>query len=114
MGDIEFGEVGELELARPPEKLPPDLDAARRVQAMGQVGSDDLRIFLREETLREMVIYSKTSTSHELGGVMVGDFFEHRGRPWIEIAGYIRASHYVNTSASFKFTVESWGAITRE
>ena len=114
MGEIEFGEVGDLELAQPPERILPTLDPTRRVQPMGDIAGDDLHIFLREETLREMVIYSKSSATHELGGVMIGDFYRHRGIHWIEIAGYVKAAHYVNTSASFKFTVESWSAITRE
>lgn len=114
MGDIDFGEVGDLVIAEPPEKAPPTLDPRRRVRPMGTIADDDLQIFLREETLREMVLYSKTSLSHELGGVMVGDFYRHRSRHWVEILGYIKASHYVNTAASFKFTVESWGAISRE
>ncbi len=114
MADIEFGEMGELELSQAPEKLIPTLDPARRVQAMGQIAADDVHIFLREETLREMVIYSKTSTSQELGGAMIGDFYRWKDVHWVEIAGYVKAAHYVNTSASFKFTVESWAQITRE
>jgi proteasome lid subunit RPN8/RPN11 len=114
MGDIEFGEIGELELAEPPERLLPNLDPKRRVEAMGTTAADDLHIFLRQETLREMVIYSKTEMSRELGGVMIGDFYKYGKTHWLEIAGYVPARHYVNTSASFKFTVESWAAITRE
>jgi proteasome lid subunit RPN8/RPN11 len=114
MADIELGEVGELQIAEPPEKLIPTQDKARRVQAMGTIKEDDLHVFLREETLREIVIYSKSNLNYELGGVMVGDHYRWKDRHWIEIAGYIPAQHYVNTSASFRFTVESWAGITRE
>jgi proteasome lid subunit RPN8/RPN11 len=114
MGDIDFGDVGELELTEPAEKLIPTKDAKRRVQPMGTIREDDLHIFLREETLRDIVVYSKTNLGFELGGVMIGDHFKYRGQHWIEIAGYIPAQHYVNTSASFRFTVESWAGITRE
>src|SRR5262245_14021921 len=114
MGELEFGEVGELEIADPPEKLLPTLDPKRRVRPMGEIAADDLHIFLREETLREIVIHSKSSTTHELGGGMVGDVYRHKDVHWVEIAGYVKAAHYVNSSASFKFTVDSWSAITRE
>jgi proteasome lid subunit RPN8/RPN11 len=114
MVDPAFGEVGELNIAEPPEKLIPSLDPARQVDAMGTVAGDDLQIFLREETLREIVLYTKSDLRHELGGVLPGSFYRHRGRLWIEIDGYIKAQQYVNTAASFKFTHDTWSAITRE
>ncbi|MBI2933313.1 MAG: Mov34/MPN/PAD-1 family protein [Planctomycetes bacterium] len=115
MPDIEVvGEVGELEIAEPPEKLIPTLDRSRRVEAMGTIQGDDLHIFLREETLREIVIYAKSNMSRELGGVLIGRFYRWDKKLWIEVAGYIKAQNYVNTAASFKFTHDSWSAITRE
>lgn len=114
MGDVDFLEVGDLQISEPEERLLPTLDPKRRVEPMGEIRADDVHVFLREETLREMVLYSRTSTSRELGGAMIGDFYRWRGVHWIEIAGYVKAQHYVNTSASFKFTVESWAQITRE
>ena len=102
MSDGELGELEELRLAEPAEKLIPTLDSARSVQPMGSVAGDDLHIFLREETLREIVLYAKSDLGHELGGVLPGSFYQHRGRLWVEIDGYIRAKSYVNTSASFK------------
>jgi proteasome lid subunit RPN8/RPN11 len=114
MSDAELGELEELSIAVPAEKLIPTLDSSRSVQSMGSVGGDDLQIFLREETLREIVLYAKSDLGHELGGVLPGSFYQYRGKLWIEIDGYIRAERYVNTSASFKFTHDTWSAITRE
>ena len=114
MSDAELGELEDLHIAVPSEKLIPTLDSTRTVQPMGSVGGDDLQIFLREETLREIVLYAKSDLGHELGGVLPGSFYQHRGRLWIEIDGYIKAEQYVNTSASFKFTHNTWSAITRE
>lgn len=114
MNDAELGEIEDLRVAEPAERLIPTLDPSRSVQPMGSVAGDDLHIFLREETLREIVLYAKSDLGHELGGVLPGSFYQHRGRLWIEIDGYIRAQRYVNTSASFKFTHDTWSAITRE
>jgi len=114
MGDVEVGVVGDLEVAKPPEKIIPTLASTRRVEPMGLVAGDDLQIFLREETLREIMIYAKSNVNRELGGVLAGSFFQWKEKLWIEIDGYIKAEHYVNTAASFKFTHDSWSAISRE
>ncbi|HEY3225884.1 MAG TPA: hypothetical protein VGK61_02670 [Planctomycetota bacterium] len=114
MEDASFGELEDLRIAEPSEKLIPTLDPNRTVQAMGTVSGDDLHIFLREETLREIVSYAKSDLGRELGGVLPGSFHQFRGRLWVGIDGYIRAQKYVNTAASFKFTHDSWSAISRE
>lgn len=114
MTDIEFIETGDLQIAVPLEKLIPTEDPSRRVEPMGTINGDDLQIFLREQTLREIVAYSKSDTSRELGGGLPGRFYQWRGRLWIEIQGYIRATGYQNTAASFKFTHDSFSAMQRE
>lgn len=115
MPDIEIvGEVGELEIARPPEKLLPTLDKARRVEPMGVIAGDDLHIFLREETLKEIWYHSNSRLDRELGGVLVGDWYSWKGQYWVEIAGFIKAQNYINTAASFTFTHDTWSSIHRE
>jgi proteasome lid subunit RPN8/RPN11 len=113
MSDAEI-EFGEVETAQPEERLIPTKDPSRRVQAMGTISQDDLHVFLREETLREIVIYSKTTTSYELGGVLIGSFYRHGTTHWIEIAGYVKAVRFKNTSASFTFTLDTQEQIQRE
>ncbi len=98
----------------PEDRLLPTLDPKRRVQAMGTIQQDDLHIFLREEILREIIIYSKSNTSRELGGVLIGDFYKWKSTYWIEIVGYVKAVRYENTSASFKFTLDTQEQIQRD
>ena len=114
MSDVDLGELGELSIAEPPEKVIPTLDRSLIVEPMGTILGDDLHIFLSQETLREIMVYAKSDVGHELGGVLPGSFYQHRGSLWIQIDGYIRAKSYVNTSASFKFTHDTWSAISRE
>ncbi len=115
MGDDEGIQVTSgLECVQPVEKLIPTADRDRRVEAKGVIQPDDLHIFLTEAILRDVVDWAKTDLDHELGGVFTGDVFAHRGRPFVEISGYIRARHYRSTAASFRFTHDSWSAITRE
>ncbi len=113
--DIDIvGEVGELEIAKPPEKIIPTLDKAHRVEPMGTIAGDDLHIFLREEILREIVLYAKSNVARELGGVLIGDFYAWKQNLWLDIVGYVKAQNYQNTAASFTFTHDAWSGITRE
>jgi len=103
-----------LEFAQPIEKLIPTADKSRVVEAKGTINPDDLHIFLSQNVLREVVAWSESDLNHELGGVFVGDLYSWKGMPYIEIAGYIKATHYENTAASFTFTHDCWSAISRE
>ena len=40
--------------------------------------------------------------------------FVYKGVNWVDIVGYVKAQHYENTAASFKFTHDSRSAISRE
>ncbi len=114
MSDIEFVETEELQIAVPEERLIPTEDRSKRVEPLGTIQGDDLHVFLREETLREIVAYAKSNVQRELGGALPGRFYQSRGRLWVEILGYIKAEHYENTAASFKFTHRAWEGMERE
>ncbi len=103
-----------LEYVKPEEKLIPTADKTKRVEAKGVIEPTDLHIFLTEAILTEVVAWSNTDLNHELGGVFVGDMYAYKGIHWVDIVGYIKARHYENTAASFKFTHDSWSAISRE
>jgi len=103
-----------LEYVQPAEKLIPTADKTKTVEAKGVIQPDDLHIFMNQEILREVVQWSESDLDHELGGVFVGDLYSYKGMPYLEIAGYVKAQHYENTAASFKFTHDAWSAITRE
>ncbi len=111
-GDIEI--TAELAYVEPVEKLIPTADRTRRVEPKGVIEPEDLHIFLDERILREVVDWSKSDLTREVGGVFVGDLFAWKGRSYLEIAGYVKARHSRGTSASFCFTHDAWSYITRE
>ena len=103
-----------LEYVQPAEKLIPTADKTKRVEAKGVIQPNDLHIFLTEKILSDVIAWSKTDLERELGGVFVGDMYVYKGVHWVDIVGYVKARHYQNTAASFKFTHDSWSAISRE
>lgn len=105
---------GGLEYIQPVERVIPTADASRKTEPMGTIGPEDLKIFLTREILKGVVEWSNSDLHHELGGVFIGELCSHRGVNWLDIQGYIRARHYEHTAASFRFTHDSWSAISRE
>lgn len=106
---------GELEQAEPEKGLRPDQDKHFAVAECGEVRSNDLPIFVDLDVLRDMEAHARTNTRVELGGVMLGkQLIDDKGDPFVVITDSLRANHYEATKGSFKFTHETWNAITRE
>src|SRR5262245_19744339 len=59
--------------------------------------------------------HALSDTAVELGGVLLGGHYEDEaGRPFVVVTDSLRARHYESTKGSFKFTHDTWSAITRE
>ncbi len=111
-GEIEFGRV---EHAAPKRALRPDEDQHYAVVACAEPGPDDLPIYVDLDVLADMEQHALSDTSVELGGVLLGGrHLDSGGRPFVVITECLRAAHYESTKGSFKFTHETWSAITRQ
>jgi proteasome lid subunit RPN8/RPN11 len=110
--DIEFSDV---ELVRPRRALRPDENRHFAVVAYGAPRAGDLPIFVDLDVLAEMEQHAHSDTGVELGGVLLGGWFvDCDGRPFVVITDSLRAQHYESTRGSFKFTHDTWSAITRQ
>lgn len=110
--DIQFGEV---EQAAPNRALRPDENRHFAVAAYGEPQDGELAIFVDLDVLADMEEHAFADTSVELGGVLLGGTYEDgQGRPFVVITESLRAAHYESTRGSFKFTHDTWSAITRE
>lgn len=110
--DIEFGQV---EHTQPDPGLRPDQDKHFAVSMCGDVGENDLPIFVDMDVMRDMEAHARENTRVELGGVMLGNqHVDSQGNPFVVITDSLRAKHYEATKGSFKFTHETWSQITRE
>lgn len=109
---IHFGEV---EQAAPEGALRPDENRHYAVVAYGEPQERDLPIFVDLDVLADMEEHAQSDTSVELGGVLLGSYCEDsEGRPFVVVTDSLRAQHYESTKGSFKFTHDTWSAITRE
>jgi proteasome lid subunit RPN8/RPN11 len=110
--DIQFGEMEEQQ---PEDCLRPDQNKHYAVVAYGQPGKGDLPVYVDLDVLLDMEAHALSDTSVELGGVLLGgQYQDDEGRPFVVISDSLRARHYESTKGSFKFTHDTWEAISRE
>jgi proteasome lid subunit RPN8/RPN11 len=110
--DIQFGDLEESE---PQRAIRPDQDAHFATAMVGNVGDDELLIYVDLDVQRDMEAHALSNTRVELGGVMLGrQLIDDNGRPFVIISDSLRAEHYEATKGSFKFTHESWSQISRQ
>jgi proteasome lid subunit RPN8/RPN11 len=110
--EIEFGRV---EHAAPQQALRPDEDQHYAVVAYGEPRQGDLPVFVDLDVVADMEQHALSDTSVELGGVLLGGrHLDSEGRPFVMINECLRAAHYESTKGSFKFTHQTWSAITRQ
>jgi proteasome lid subunit RPN8/RPN11 len=111
--DILFDEVSYRE---PQRHRRPDRDRNLACLAYGTPGPEDLPIFIDRKTVDAIERHALSDTSVELGGIVLGKecVDEETGRPFVWISEAIEAKHFENTQASFTYTHDSWGEITRE
>jgi proteasome lid subunit RPN8/RPN11 len=110
--EIQFGDVEEI---RPRSAVRPDCDAHFAVCEVGTVAEGTLPIFVDLDALRDMEAHGQTNKDVELGGVMLGGQYEDSdGKAFVLVTDSLRAEHYEATKGSFKFTHETWTAISRQ
>ena len=111
--EIQFEEVS----YREPRRLRrPDRDRTWATLAYGTPGPDDLPIFLSHATADRIERHALSDVSVELGGILLGRecVDEETGKPFVWVFEMLEAKHFENTQASFTYTHDSWGEITRE
>ncbi len=110
--EIQFGDMEET---APRRQLRPDQNRHYAVVAYAAPSSADLPVFVDMDVMRDMEAHARSNTKVELGGVLLGGFYEDEdGNPFVFITDALRAEHYEATKGSFKFTHETWSDITRK
>ena len=110
--DIQFGEVEE---ASPQKTLRPDRNKHFAIAPIGTPAEGELPIFLDMDVAHDMEVHAQSDKTVELGGVLLGaQCTDDDGKPFVLITDSLRAAHYESTKGSFKFTHDTWSAISRE
>ncbi len=105
---------GEFQQSQPKSGVAPDRNPHFAVAWVGEP-TDAWPIFVDLDVMRELESHAVDNVNVELGGVLLGDqMIDPDGRPFVVVRDSLRAEHYEATRGSFKFTHETWEAITRQ
>jgi proteasome lid subunit RPN8/RPN11 len=74
----------------------------------------DFRVYFDPDTHRHILAHSRTNTSMELCGVLVGRVLKDAFGPFALVDGIIRGEHAENHGAQVTFTQETWAHIFAE
>lgn len=105
MNEISFDN---LTVTQPQERPAPE-----DIEIEGYGNWDGVRILIAGSVLKEAKRYFLTDTSRELGGVLVGGYYSHRGIPYTLTVGFIPATRGIGSPGSFRFTHEAWEEINK-
>lgn len=88
-------------------KPAPCRDGGDRVQPVGTIYSDGCPIFIDEPVLEEILEFSESDTSREIGGFLLGGLYED-GRQFVEVRRFLPATGTRGDAASLVFTHDTW------
>ncbi|TJX14960.1 LysM peptidoglycan-binding domain-containing protein [Tissierella creatinini] len=83
-------------------------------ETIGSIESDDLNVYINQNTLKEIIKYSKSDKTKELGGILIGEYSEELGKTNVIISDYIVAKYTDASKSTLTFTHESWDYINAE
>ena len=115
MGSDQEMQFGQVVQSDPPLGLRPDRNQHFAVFPCGEPAQHDLPVFIDLDVMLEMIRHASSDLRVELGGVVLGgQYLDDQGEPFVVVSDCLRAEHYEATRGSFKFTHETWEAITRQ
>ena len=110
--EISFGDYRE---SQPQVGLPPDRNPHFSIGWVGAVPPAGMPVFVDLDTMRQLELHSQSNVAVELGGVLLGERrLDAAGNPYVVVQDALAAEHYEATRGSFKFTHETWQAISRQ
>jgi len=84
------------------------------VQMDGQTDEEDIRIFVRRDTMERLTGEAKKASEVERGGLLVGQVYDttDAGRHVVEISDFIVSEHTASTVTELTYTFDSWQSST--
>ncbi|GAA0078122.1 hypothetical protein UT300005_25000 [Clostridium sp. CTA-5] len=81
---------------------------------VGEIDVNDIKIYIKQNVYKEIEKFSKEDTSHERGGILIGDYAEINNKKNVIISGFIEARYTDASASTLTFTHETWNYIHKE
>lgn len=80
---------------------------------IGNIESDDVRIYIKQNVYLELEKYSSADVEHERGTILIGDFCENMGKTSVIICDFIEAKYTDASASTLTFTHETWNYVNK-
>lgn len=80
----------------------------------GNIESDDIKVYIRQEVYKELEDYSATDIEHERGSILLGTYNDAMGKMNVVVSDYIEAKYTDASASTLTFTHETWAYVNRE
>ena len=71
-------------------------------------------VMMRQDALLQIDDHGRSDTTVELGGLLLGNVYQHEDRLFVEIGAAIEAKSDLNGPVHFTFTADAWAAAHQE
>jgi len=109
--EIELGRTISREVT---QKRSPLRDRSLRALPYGEPELENVQVFVAEKVMRAIESLAVRDQDREVGGVLLGGFYQSGKRSFVEITGFIEAKETDATQVSVTFTHETWQQIMSE
>ena len=76
--------------------------------------ASEVVVMMRQDALLQIDVHGRSDTSVELGGLLLGNVYQHEDRLFVEIGAAIEAKSDRNGPVHFTFTADAWAAAHKE
>lgn len=80
----------------------------------GNIGEEDVRIFMREDVYAQLEELAYSNTRKELGSILLGSPLQLDGKIHVVISAFVEAKHTDATASTLTFTHETWNDVHAE
>lgn len=92
----------------------PPLRDGRFVRHGPEPAAHEVRVLITPDALEEIRAHSHSQTASELGGVLLGQAYEHNGEQYVEVTAALPAPSEDRGPYHFTFNADVWAHVNRE
>lgn len=105
----------EIEVEQTQEKeTSVDMQLPLNFLTLGEVENDDVKVYIRQSTYKELEKLAASDTSKELGSILFGEYTEQLGKTHVVISDFVEAKYTDASAATLTFTHETWDYVHKE
>lgn len=104
--DIVFNNNSDLGISLSENNPAPEMASINQI-------SSDVRVVINKTAKDKIFAYALSDTSHELGGVLLGNYMQKDGTYVVQVEAAIRALHTEAAKSNIKFTHSTWEYIDK-